>query len=121
MKNPPARKRPTQHQHKPLAPAQLDAVSQLFSTLSEPSRLQILQQLQRGPASVSELLLQLPLKQANLSKQLGILLNAGIISRRQDGNRAIYTIALPLVFDLCQLVCQHVAHHAETRAAALRP
>jgi DNA-binding transcriptional ArsR family regulator len=103
----------------PLDAAQLQAVAGLFDVLSEPSRLRILQILQDGPASVGELVDQSGFKQANVSKQLGVLLSAGVIARRQDGNRAIYSIAMPLVFDLCALVCRGVAQQAAERAALL--
>jgi DNA-binding transcriptional ArsR family regulator len=105
--------------HKALDEAQLVAVAALFDVLSEPSRLRILQVLQAGPASVGELVERTNQKQANVSKQLGILSNAGIISRRQEGNFVIYSIKLPLVFDLCELVCRGVAQQAIERAAAL--
>lgn len=104
---------------KPLAEAQLQAVAHLFSVLAEQSRLRILQILQQGPASVGELVERSGLKQANVSKQLGILQSAGVTARRQEGNRAIYSIELPLVFDLCELVCRGVARQAAERAAAL--
>src|SRR4051812_35558491 len=100
--------------------AQLQAVAGLFNVLAEGSRLCILQILQRGPTSVGELVERSGLKQANVSKQLSILLTAGIIARRQDGNRALYSIKLPLVFELCDLVCRGVAEQAAERAAALR-
>jgi DNA-binding transcriptional ArsR family regulator len=105
--------------HAPLDGAQLQAVAELFDVLSEPSRLRILQVLQAGPASVGELVQMCGFKQANVSKQLGMLLSAGVISREQQGNRAIYSIQMPLVFDLCDLVCRGVAQHAAERAAAL--
>ena len=105
---------------KPLDGAQLQAVAQLFSVLSEGSRLRVLQALQRGPLSVGELVESTRMKQANVSKQLGLLQAAGIISRRQEGNRAIYSIAMPLVFELCDLVCRGVAKQAAERAAALK-
>jgi DNA-binding transcriptional ArsR family regulator len=105
---------------KPLGDAQLQAVAELFAVLSESSRLRILQILQRGPRSVGELVEESGLKQANVSKQLGILQLAGIIDRRQDGNRAIYSIKLSLVFELCELVCRGAAEQAAQRAAALR-
>ncbi|HVT79170.1 MAG TPA: metalloregulator ArsR/SmtB family transcription factor [Phycisphaerae bacterium] len=118
-KNHPAGPSPAKGGHA-LAPAQLAAVAGLFGVLSEESRLAILQRLKAGPASVGELVEELGMKQANVSKQLGILSAAGVIARRQDGNRAIYSIALPLVFDLCDLVCRGVAEQAASRAAALR-
>ena len=117
MKKPaPARK----SAHKALEPAQLAAVAELFSVLSEGSRLSILQSLQSGPRSVGELVDRTGLKQANVSKQLAGLLAVGIIARRQDGNRAIYSIQMPLVFDLCDIVCRGVARAAADRAAALK-
>ena len=105
--------------HTHLEPAQLLAVANLFGVLSEQSRLRILQELKDGPASVGELVERLGLKQANASKQLGMLQASGIIERRQEGNRAIYSIAMPLVFDLCALVCRDVGRQALERAAAL--
>ncbi len=111
---------PSRKTHKPLAPSQLQAVADLFAVLAEGSRLTILQALQSGPLSVSELVERSGLKQANASKQLASLLTAGIIARRQDGNRAIYSIAMPLVFELCDLVCRGVAKQAADRAAALK-
>ncbi|HTV46830.1 MAG TPA: metalloregulator ArsR/SmtB family transcription factor [Phycisphaerae bacterium] len=105
--------------HSVLGPEQLAAVTGLFGVLSEASRLQILQQLGDGPAGVGELVRKLEMKQANVSKQLGILLTAGIIARKRDGNRIIYFIDMPLVFDLCNLVCRGMAKHAAKRAATL--
>ena len=112
-------RKPTRH-HKPLDTPQLQAVADLFAVLSEESRLRILQILKNGPANVGELVEQSRLKQANVSKQLGTLLTAGVIARRQEGNRAYYSIAMPVVFDLCAAVCDGVAKQAATRAAALR-
>lgn len=106
--------------HPELGAAQLAAVAELFGVLSEPSRLRILQILQGGPASVGELVERSGIKQANMSKQLGVLQGAGVIERRQEGNRAIYSIKLALVYELCGLVCRGMAEQAEERAAALR-
>src|SRR5688572_4763455 len=88
-----------------LGEAQLQAVAELFAVLSEPSRLRILQMLQDGPASVGQIVESLGIKQANASKQLGILHQAGVLAREKAGNSAIYSIRMPLVFDLCGLVC----------------
>ncbi|QOV89213.1 ArsR/SmtB family transcription factor [Humisphaera borealis] len=105
--------------HKPLGHSQLAAVAELFGVLAEPTRLRILQMLQRGPANVGQIVEALGIKQANASKQLGVLATAGIVGRSQDGNRVIYHIAMPLVFDLCALVCNGVAEQARQRADAL--
>lgn len=115
MKN--TRRRPVTS--KALGSTQLRAVAQLFSVLSEESRLNILQALQAGPLCVGDLVKRSGLKQANVSRQLGIMLAAGLIARRQDGNRAIYSIEMPMVFDLCDVVCTSMADQAAHQAKVL--
>lgn len=106
--------------HARLAPAQLKAVAGLFSVLSEPSRLRILQLLQDGPANVTQIVNRLALKQANVSKQLGILFDAGIVGREREGLQVRYAIRMPLVFELCKLVCNGLAADAADRAKLLK-
>lgn len=102
-----------------LGDAQLVAVAELFAILSEPTRLRILQLLQNGPASVGEIVEGLDLKQANASKQLGILHQAGVLAREKAGNSSIYSIRMPLVFDLCALVCNGLREEAESKLQLL--
>ena len=102
-----------------LGEAQLQAVSELFAVLSEPTRLRVLQMLQDGPASVGQIVENLGIKQANASKQLGILHQAGILAREKAGNSAIYSIRMPLVFDLCGLVCDGLREEAEAKLKLL--
>lgn len=99
--------------------AQLQAVAQLFGVLCEPTRLRILQMLQAGPATVTQIVETLGLKQANASKQLGLLYAANVLGREKEGNQVRYFIRMPLVFDLCGLVCQRLQEEAEQRAKAL--
>lgn len=102
-----------------LGEAQIQAVADLFGILSEPTRLRILQLLQEGPANVTRIVQQLSLKQANASKQLGILHRAGVLARSKDANQVLYAIRMPLVFDLCELVCQRLQEEAQAKAEAL--
>jgi DNA-binding transcriptional ArsR family regulator len=103
-----------------LGEIQLRAVADLFSVLSEPTRLRVLQFLQRGPATVGEIIDATGLKQANTSKQLGVLHQAGIVAREKEGNAVRYSIRLPLVFDLCALVCEGLRREAEAKAKLFR-
>src|SRR5262245_18279492 len=75
---------------------QLEAVSRLFAVLAEPTRLAILQQLKDSPRPVGELVEALGAKQANVSKQLGILHSAGLLDRRREGSQVIYSIREPM-------------------------
>ena len=103
----------------PLGESQLEAVAELFAVLSEPTRLRILQMLQDGPASVGEIVETLDIKQANASKQLGILHQAGVLGREKDGNSVRYSIRMQLVFDLCGLVCNGLREEAEAKLKLL--
>lgn len=102
-----------------LGEPQLQAIAELFAVLSEPTRLRILQMLQDGPASVGEIVETLGIKQANASKQLGILHQAGVLAREKAGNSTIYSIRMPLVFDLCGLVCNGLREEAEAKLKSL--
>lgn len=105
----------------PLATEQLQAVAGLFAALAEPTRLALLQQLQAGDRSVGELVEAIGAKQANVSKQLGALFAAGLVTRARDGNSIRYSIRDPFVFDLCDLVCGKLRRDAERQAAAFAP
>jgi DNA-binding transcriptional ArsR family regulator len=88
-----------------IADAQIDVVARLLAALGEPSRIRIIRALWDGPLSVGEITDAAGLKQSNASKQLAMLVDAGVLSRRREGSAVYYEIALPMVRDLCALVC----------------
>ena len=100
---------------------QLEAVARLFRILAEPTRLRLLQELRAGERTVGELVRRLDLKQANASKQLGELHDAGLVARERDGNEVRYRIADAMVFDLCELVCGKLRRDAQRQIDALGP
>jgi DNA-binding transcriptional ArsR family regulator len=90
-------------------PTILTAVADYFKVLSEVSRLHILNCLQSGAMNVMELCEATGLGQANLSKHLKALTQAGILSRQPKGTSAYYEIADPIIFELCELVCERIS------------
>ena len=70
--------------------------------LSEPMRLRILNLLQDGEKCVQELVEATQTSQANVSKHLKVMLQAGILTRRTEGTSAFYGVADDLTFELCQ-------------------
>ncbi|MBL8701380.1 MAG: winged helix-turn-helix transcriptional regulator [Alphaproteobacteria bacterium] len=100
---------------------QIDAVALLLGALGEASRLRIVRALWDGPAAVGQIVAETGLKQANVSKQLGLLVDAGILARRREGVSIIYAIALPMVRELCSLVCEGARQVAMRRLEALAP
>ena len=91
--------------HEPLSPAAIDLVAGRFRILGEPLRIRLLQELQEGEKSVSELVAAVGSTQPNVSKHLRILQEAGFIGRRQEGNLVYCQIIDPSVIDLCDAVC----------------
>ncbi len=96
-------------------------VAARFRAMGEPMRLQILQQLESGESSVSALAENLGATQPNVSKHLKVLQDAGLLSRRQQGNSVYYAIADPLVFELCDMICSRLHDRLEAQVGALKP
>jgi DNA-binding transcriptional ArsR family regulator len=87
-------------------PAELaELIAQRFRVIGDAMRIRLLDSLREGELSVGELTVQLETSQQNVSKHLGILYAAGIVARRRDGNRILYSIADEGVFRLCEQVC----------------
>jgi DNA-binding transcriptional ArsR family regulator len=83
----------------------VELIAQRFRVIGEPMRIRLLDRLRVGPAAVGELSEALGASQQNVSKHLGVLLQAGIVSREKRGNHAVYSITDESVFDLCEQVC----------------
>jgi DNA-binding transcriptional ArsR family regulator len=88
-----------------LSPSALGLMAGFFKVLSEASRLQIVCALKAGPKNVTEIIEVTGLGQANVSKHLKMLAQAGVVSRQPQGVSVYYQIANPFVFELCELVC----------------
>jgi DNA-binding transcriptional ArsR family regulator len=104
-----------------LSPGQLAAVARLFAVLSEDSRLTLLQALQAGPLTVTELMAACQMKQANVSKHLAVLHDHRLVKRERNGTSVKYEIADPMIFSLCRLVCSKMERDAKQAAALFHP
>jgi DNA-binding transcriptional ArsR family regulator len=76
-----------------------------FKLLADPTRLRILHILQSGERTVTEVLAATGTSQGNISKHLGVLARGRLISRRKEGLNAYYAITDPIIFELCDLMC----------------
>ena len=98
----------------------LELIAGRFRMLSEPMRLRILNAMSRSELLVTQLVAMTGANQANISKHLSILLHAGIVSRRKEGLIANYRVSDPTIFELCDLVCDRLKDHHETRHTPYR-
>jgi DNA-binding transcriptional ArsR family regulator len=92
-----------------ISPTVLAQVADYFKVLSEVSRLQILNCLRSGAKNVTEIVEATGLSQANTSRHLQALMQARMISRQARGVSAYYQISDPMIFELCDLVCDRLA------------
>lgn len=83
----------------------LDLIAARFRVLGEPMRLRLLIALEDGERNVTSLVQATGATQANVSRHLQTLAEAGILGRRKEGLNVFYFIADPGIFDLCEGVC----------------
>jgi DNA-binding transcriptional ArsR family regulator len=98
----------------------LAQVADYFKVLSELSRLQVLCTLKGGAKNVTEIIEETGLGQANVSKHLKILTQAGIVQRQPQGVSVYYQITDPIIFDLCELVCESLATRLKEQSQRLK-
>jgi DNA-binding transcriptional ArsR family regulator len=102
-----------------MTPGALAQLASYFKVLSEVNRLQVLCCLKSGSKNVTEIIAETGLGQANVSKHLKILAQAGIVSRQPVGISAYYEIVDPLIFNLCELVCDRLSTRLEEQSQQL--
>ncbi|MCP5039891.1 MAG: winged helix-turn-helix transcriptional regulator [bacterium] len=100
-----AARRRAKRSHPVLSDEALSLVATRFRALSDPTRLRILNLLMQGESSVQQLVAATGFEQPNVSRHLSVLRREGIVARRADGNRALYSIQDPTIIELCEIVC----------------
>jgi len=99
----------------------ISEVSRLFRALGDEPRLRILRALLEagGPMSQKAVVEACGLSQANASKHLVLLAEAGLVTREPRGNRVLFRPVLPLVSEVCALACAYVAKRITTTYEAI--
>lgn len=94
----------------------METIAMLFKAFADPNRLHLIQSLRSQPKSVGELVNNIGLSQANVSKHLQILFDAKILSREKRGTSTFYSIDDDIVFSLCDLVCNKLNKDQESKS-----
>ena len=89
----------------PLPEDLAELIARRFRALGDPLRVRMLDLLREQELSVTTLADQLGAGQQNVSKHLAVLVDAGMLARRKQGNHVYYRIADEGVFALCEQVC----------------
>jgi DNA-binding transcriptional ArsR family regulator len=83
--------------------------AELFSVLSTPIRLQVLNALCDGERNVSQMLEKIGCTQPNLSQHLNVLYKSGILAKRKEGTTVLYRVQSQKAMAICRSVCTQVA------------
>jgi DNA-binding transcriptional ArsR family regulator len=66
--------------------------AQVFEVLADPTRRRLVEAMRAGERSVNELVEEMDIGQPGVSRQLGILHDAGFVRMRPDGRRRLYSL-----------------------------
>ncbi len=100
----------------PEAPASVDLVAKYFRALGDPTRLRVLELLEGGERSVSEITSALDEAQPKVSNHLACLRWCGFVSTRREHRTVYYRLAdsrLSEVLDLGRALLADNAEHVE--------
>lgn len=102
-----------------MTPEMLELIAERFKALAEPARLAILHALRAGERTVTELVEQTRLNQANVSKHLQLLHSQRFVTRRKEGLFVYYSLAGRDVFRLCDIMCGRLYEEVKARRGTL--
>jgi len=83
---------------------QYNARARVVKAMGHPSRLYMIDQLQKGPLCVCELTEMVGADTSTVSKHLSVLKNAGLVYDQRDGNTVYYHLRVPCVLDFLNCV-----------------
>ena len=97
--------------------ASLEKVAAIFAAFADATRLAILQELKKGRLSVGELVASLGTSQANISKHLKLLHQAGLLVREREGMQVFYKVSEESVYEMCNFACHRLNQNSQSTAA----
>jgi DNA-binding transcriptional ArsR family regulator len=72
--------------------ADSDDEAGVFRALADPTRRQILEDLKDGERAAGQIASRFAISAPSVSRHLGVLKHAGLITERRDGNRIMYAL-----------------------------
>lgn len=94
-------------------------IADRLKALADPTRLRLLHLMEGQELCVGDLVESVPGTQANVSKHLAVLRNAGWVRARRAGMNVCYSLEDPVVLEICNLVCGSLERQASGLVAEL--
>ncbi len=92
------------------------AKADVFKALGHSTRLAIVEMLAAGELCVCEIVQEFTSSQATISRHLDVLLRAGVVSRRKEGARMMYDLAVPCVLKVIPCVVEAIRKRPAVKA-----
>ncbi|MDP1809674.1 MAG: metalloregulator ArsR/SmtB family transcription factor [Actinomycetota bacterium] len=92
----------------------------ICKTFTSPTRIMIMDELQNGERTVSELEKALDVRQATLSQHLAVLREKGIVIANRRGHNVHYRISNPKILEACRLMREVLLEQIEQNSRLLR-
>jgi DNA-binding transcriptional ArsR family regulator len=77
---------------------------EICKALAHPLRLAIIDRLESGETAAAELIAELGISKANLSKHMSQLANGGIVDSRREGRQIFYRLTDPEIHKACTII-----------------
>jgi len=94
-------------------------IADRLKALADPTRLRLLHLMEDGELCVGDLVESVSGTQANVSKHLAVLRNAGWVRARRAGMNVCYSLEDPTALDICELVFHSLERQASDLVAEL--
>ncbi len=97
----------------------LDARAKVLKAMAHPSRLFIIEELEKGERCVCDLTEMIGADVSTVSKHLAVLKQSGIVSDDKRGNQVFYSLRVPCILNFFGCVESVLESQAEDHAASL--
>jgi ArsR family transcriptional regulator len=97
---------------------------EICKSLGHPLRLQIVDRLNKGEASASDLIADLEISKGSLSKHMSLLQHGGIVESRREGRKIFYRLTDPEIHKACAImrsILYRRLKQGEKLALAIKP
>jgi len=98
-----------------------DMQAEFCKAMAHPVRLEIIDRLKSGDATVGILAAAIGVTQANLSQHLAVLRMRGVVRAMRNGNEVLYSLANRKIVEACGLVREILAEEAGRAQAIIVP
>jgi ArsR family transcriptional regulator len=97
----------------------MEMKAEVFAAIGQPVRLAIVELLAAGPMCVCDIAGKVRAERSNVSRHLGVLVQAGVLSCSKDGLKMIYTLERPCILDAVKCIEKVVRQRVKAAAKAL--